>query len=197
MKLYIAGPMTGIKDWNFHAFNVMAKILREMGHEVINPAEDELGNPLDPSTDHLPHISRYLRFDYAALLRVDAVVVLDGWIYSKHANIEVAIAKSIGLKIYKLAKQSDIFGDLIEETDINPVEVAAETVRIIMRGGLGKHAADSWREEPLENHTLKCARHAITAQLQELGLSPMDDEDHFGNAACRAIMAKSKKMERK
>ena len=39
MKAYIAGPMTGRKDLNFPAFHAEAKKWRDLGHEIINPAE--------------------------------------------------------------------------------------------------------------------------------------------------------------
>ena len=38
MKLYLAGPMTGIKDLNFPAFHAEASRLRALGHIVVNPA---------------------------------------------------------------------------------------------------------------------------------------------------------------
>lgn len=131
----------------------------------------------------------FLRYDFAHILGVDAIVVLDGWMYSKYANIEILLARAIGLKIYRISLENDLFHDLQEVTEVNPCELAAETVRITMGKGLAKHAADSWRDESQENHLLKCARHAITAQLQNSKLSPRDEEDHIANALCRAAMA--------
>lgn len=37
-KIYIAGPMTGIPDYNRPAFNEYAAKLVEQGHTVLNPA---------------------------------------------------------------------------------------------------------------------------------------------------------------
>ncbi len=39
MKVYIAGPITGIPDRNRHAFESMAIYLRRMGYEVVSPLE--------------------------------------------------------------------------------------------------------------------------------------------------------------
>lgn len=39
MKVYVAGPMRGIPEFNFPAFNLAAKNLRADGHVVFNPAE--------------------------------------------------------------------------------------------------------------------------------------------------------------
>lgn len=38
-RVYLAGPMTGIEDFNFPAFNDMAAKLRARGYVVENPAE--------------------------------------------------------------------------------------------------------------------------------------------------------------
>lgn len=38
-RIYLAGPMRGIPEFNFPRFNAVAKALRANGHEVFNPAE--------------------------------------------------------------------------------------------------------------------------------------------------------------
>ena len=39
-RVYIAGPMTGLPDFNYPAFNAAAAKLRALGLEVLNPAEN-------------------------------------------------------------------------------------------------------------------------------------------------------------
>jgi hypothetical protein len=71
-RVYIAGPMTGHPDWNFPAFHAAASAWRELGWEVINPAE-AFGGQTD-----LPY-SAYVQQDLADLQRCAAIALLPGW----------------------------------------------------------------------------------------------------------------------
>ena len=92
MRIYIAGPMTGIKDMNFPAFHAAAAELRALGHEVVNPAEL---NP-DPGTPW----AQCMRVDIAQLVTCDAVVLLPGWEKSKGALIERDLARRLGMPVH-------------------------------------------------------------------------------------------------
>lgn len=91
--VYISGPMTGLPNFNFDNFNRVAKYLRALGYEVINPAENFNGK-----TD-LPR-DEYMREDIKNVMDANTIVVLDGWTESKGAVTEVRIAREIGLDIY-------------------------------------------------------------------------------------------------
>lgn len=90
--VFIAGPMTGITDWNYPAFNAAAAKLREEGLLVFNPAELFGG---DPTHDR----SEYIREDISALLDSETVVMLPGWKRSVGASREHDIAVELGLEI--------------------------------------------------------------------------------------------------
>jgi hypothetical protein len=117
MKLYIAGPMTGLPEHNFPAFNEMAKALRGKGHEVINPAELDAGETMTHSWDY------YLRRDIKKLMDCEGIVLLLGWEKSKGALLEKANAVGLGMPMYTY--------DYIWDTDsmeLVPVPIKAESV---------------------------------------------------------------------
>lgn len=60
---------------------------------------------------------------------------------------------------------------------------------LVSEARLEKHGNYSWLQEPLEEHLLKGARHAMTHCLQQMSLSPSDDENHLELAIARLLMA--------
>lgn len=92
--LYLSGPMTGIPDHNFPAFNRAAKELRKLGYKVVNPVE------INPDQDMSWH--ECLRADIKALCDCDILVLLPGWMDSAGAHLEMHIAHRIGMRITTL-----------------------------------------------------------------------------------------------
>lgn len=92
LKIYCAGPMTGLPELNFPAFHAEAARLRALGHEVINPAE------INPDK----HMTwrECMRTDIAALVFCDAIQLLPGWENSKGATLEHHIVERLGLQIF-------------------------------------------------------------------------------------------------
>ena len=89
MKIYISGPITGIKDYKRN-FAAVEKRLKAKGHEVINPAK--LGLVLPKSTTHREHMDICI-----SMLRMcDAIYFLDGWEESEGAKEEHMAAKVMG-----------------------------------------------------------------------------------------------------
>ncbi len=71
-RIYIAGPMTGLPQFNFPTFHAAADGWRACGWEVVNPAEE-----FDGATD-LPYRA-YVERDIQRLKTVDAIAMLEGW----------------------------------------------------------------------------------------------------------------------
>lgn len=114
MKVYLAGPMRGIPEFNFPAFFAAGLQLQHAGHYVHNPAyEDDLagfrwrrttgnedmttlwGPSADPKT-----LKDVLAEDIEWILKhADAVAVLPGWEKSRGARAEVSAALAADIPV--------------------------------------------------------------------------------------------------
>lgn len=90
-RIYIAGPMTGLPEFNYPAFKAAAERLRALGYDVENPAE----NP-EP---HCGSWLGYMRMAIRQLSQCDGVAMLPGWETSRGARIEHQLAKQLGLMV--------------------------------------------------------------------------------------------------
>lgn len=104
MKVYVAGPMRGIPEFNFPEFATATTILREHGHEVISPAEHDLENGFDPAgmtgvedLTGLFDLRAALAWDLQQVSTCDGVFLLPGWEKSSGARAEIACAAALGL----------------------------------------------------------------------------------------------------
>jgi hypothetical protein len=121
MKVYISGPMSGLPNFNIKAFDALAVRLRNLGHEVVSPAElddpafrsacmategriDELRalcerDDIEPATwgDLLARDVKLLADD-----GVRGIVVLDGWERSRGALLELFVGRLCNLPIFVL-----------------------------------------------------------------------------------------------
>ena len=119
MKIYLAGPMRGYKDFNFPAFFEAAAKLEAEGHEVFNPAGRDTkewgADKLKTETGSEAEVAARLGFDGLTLARqcfladthyictrADAIYVLPGWENSRGAKAERALGEAIGLQIVEL-----------------------------------------------------------------------------------------------
>ena len=81
--IYIAGPITGLKNGNKAAFAEAADALRKIGYAVLNPAT----LPDDMPADH------YMPICLAMVQAADIICMLPGWETSGGAQIEYRYAK--------------------------------------------------------------------------------------------------------
>lgn len=97
-RVYIAGPMTGIKDFNYPAFHTEAERLRNAGHTPISPAADHNEQPLNPPRlQDIKDHTHYMRIAVAKLITCDHIAFLPGWANSKGARLENEIAQACGI----------------------------------------------------------------------------------------------------
>lgn len=100
MRLYLAGPMTGIPNWNYPAFERATQALRAAGYTVVSPHELDRQMDHDPNVDGHLGYREYMKQDLPAVLESDAVAVLPGWAASKGARLEVHVAEQCGVPVY-------------------------------------------------------------------------------------------------
>lgn len=94
MRLYLAGPMSGLPLSNYPAFDAAAAQLRAQGFEVENPAENQrpaCGTWLG-----------YMRLSIQQIARCEALVMLPDWEKSRGATIERRLAADLGLPVLTL-----------------------------------------------------------------------------------------------
>lgn len=96
MKIYLSGPMSGLPDFNHPAFNRAAKVLRMLGHQVVNPAEKAINAEGLSETEVW---QAFMRIDIKQLVDCEALVMLPGWAESKGATLERSIAQALSIEI--------------------------------------------------------------------------------------------------
>ncbi len=91
--VYICGPMTSIKDFNYPLFNETTARWRAAGWEVENPAETKA--PEGATWEW------FLVRAFERLLKCKAIATLPGWSKSKGAQCEVAVSRKLGMKRFR------------------------------------------------------------------------------------------------
>lgn len=92
--LYVAGPMTGLPEFNYPAFNEAAERLQGAGYRVLNPVDSEQHNPT-PGTPQ--PWDWYMRHALRMVLEADGLALLPGWRASRGARLEVRVADALCL----------------------------------------------------------------------------------------------------
>nr|WP_072513803.1 DUF4406 domain-containing protein [Ndongobacter massiliensis] len=92
MKVYIAGPMTGIKNYNREAFFEVGERVAELGHTPVHTANMEDGL----------YYETYIHEGLARLSTCDAMLLLPGYEKSNGVCLhELPYARQNGIHIYE------------------------------------------------------------------------------------------------
>lgn len=119
MKIYLAGPMTGIPSFNFPAFDVAAaRLRRQLGVFVFSPAEHDrcvygpelednpTGDPILAKINHGFSLRKALLDDLTFICNeADGIALLPGWENSKGVTAELSLAKALGLSVFELGRE--------------------------------------------------------------------------------------------
>lgn len=127
--IYIAGPMTGIAEYNAPAFRDAAEKLRRIGFIVYSPVEmdEEDGVNLESEAavgtdwDWAKALARDIT---VVIQKVDAVVVLHGWTKSRGAFLETEAAYARGLPVLRYPDLEEIPYDRHPERSGGKVKAA-------------------------------------------------------------------------
>lgn len=111
-RLYLCGPMTGLPDFNYPAFNDAAAMLRAAGYEVINPAENGL-----PANAPWPE---HMKRDIAHLVQCTGVAVLPGHLNSRGARLELHIATELDIPAAAVSAWLDPWVKRMRQATFNP-----------------------------------------------------------------------------
>ena len=91
-KVYIAGPMTGLPNFNFDRFHAAEKLLFGYGYDVVNPATLDNGSTDKPW-------EYYMRLALRAMLECDMIYALAGSQNSRGAMIEIELARKLNMPV--------------------------------------------------------------------------------------------------
>ena len=142
LRIYIAGPMSGLPDFNYPSFDRAEQDLTAAGYEPLSPAVPAHLSPTDPGelADGLSY-EDVLASSLQMLLTADAVAHLDGWEDSHGARLEVALARRRGLLTAPVAhwlsleqvgpaSEADRAGAPLDPSQVAEIERNAPTVMI-------------------------------------------------------------------
>ena len=98
--LYIAGPMSGLPEFNYPAFHEAEERLLDVGYAVLNPANiDALHNP-EPGQPQ--EWDWYMRHALRQVLDADGIALLPGWEFSRGAKLERHIGRELGIPAWRV-----------------------------------------------------------------------------------------------
>lgn len=112
---YIAGPMTGLPQYNFGSFFAAEAVLRQDGWDVKNPARHSMDGGFDPRNGGKPtdeQMDKDRKWDVDQILEVDALFALHGWMSSKGAVAEVALAQWRGIPVHQIMVKAGDGGNI-------------------------------------------------------------------------------------
>lgn len=114
---YIAGPMTGKKQFNFPRFDYATSRCRDEGMPIVSPVElDELVDPhlveiaraSADGTEEMPYREMLARdLQVIALQNCVGVILLEGWEDSLGAGKESSVARFLGKELLLYSEDSD------------------------------------------------------------------------------------------
>ena len=195
--VYVAGPMRGIPEFNFPAFDQARDYVVGLDkYQVISPADVDREEKLElPDVNDVPAniFELCMRRDLEIVANAHAILLLKGWEASKGANNELFVANACGVEVW-LANYDDS-GDVIDhsvsyETVVPPLIYGqryddGDTVWVF-DGALGSFVPEGSNQvsiqtgDEAEQTILEEANHLIYGPRQESYGHPAEDMGRTG-----------------
>jgi hypothetical protein len=122
--VYIAGPMRGIENFNFPAFDQARNYLNSLGkYYVVSPADLDRRRGLSDNTVGEDVFEGCMKLDLAIVAQSEAVFLLGGWEKSRGVANELFVAKACGVPIWQPSFDpvtKEIIGSFITEEEPVP-----------------------------------------------------------------------------
>lgn len=136
MSVYIAGPMRGIPQHNFPAFDTAKTRLQDAGYFVTSPADLDrsLGIEADIRDEEFSNdlLRSCMKLDTTAITRCTHLALLPGWEESSGCRPEIVLANLLGL-------------EFIDAETLKPIEREAAVLVVgarLVAGAYQKHHAN-------------------------------------------------------
>lgn len=191
MKLYLAGPMTGIENFNFPAFHEAAAVLRDKGHDVVNPADNFDGDQSRPWAE-------YLSKAVVQVADCAGIVLLPGWEGSTGVELELAVARKHHLAIFEYDPESRHDGVRPWYAPLDPPDepenVLQEAERLIYgdRQATYGHPASDFQAMgriagAILHRWLQSKRMVVVQNVGEAGVEEREDVEYFPDVDPRIV----------
>lgn len=164
MRLYIAGPMRGLPDFNFPAFDRARDAIAAMGHEPVSPADHDrevlwerhrrrpeemdgyaTGDLARYNADARVSFEELLGWDLKQIIDADGIALLDGWERSTGAGHEVYVARATGKRVF-----------FVHETPAGII-LRPERLEIVGLTGYARAGKDTAAEGLVDAGYVRCA----------------------------------------
>lgn len=156
MVAYLAGPMTGIPDFNFPAFNAATWALRNAGYIIYSPAELDDG---DTSKPYCYYLRRDLQLLLDPMVGINTIILMPGWWNSRGATLEALLGARLHYTLYEyeadgerannmgprleLLNDGELYARIIPRSRMTAADRAIELVHGARRDSYG-HPADDF-----------------------------------------------------
>ena len=97
-RVFIAGPMRGYEKYNFPKFDKIEKILKDNGVECVNPGRISRKFKEKDVNSDINVYNEMVELQQKAEKTCNAILLLDGWQWSKGVQLEVKTAAELGMQ---------------------------------------------------------------------------------------------------